>query len=266
MIERIVIPLDGSHRAELAVPFAAYVAAMLPADVELVTVSDKAGQVVIDLDQAMQRSLAEAGGFISTWIKSIETVVIDGDPASALVDHAADDRTMIAMATHGRTGLMRKIAGSVAEGVLRTTRSPVMLIRGANNPANIRLPARISKLLVPLDMTNASEGSFPVTRQLAEKLNAEVTLLYVGDSPDAAAYLEKVAGQLSDLKAGVKTVQQTGDPAKEIINFANSMAEPLVVMCSKRTQVESGPIRGSVADSVIRNSHRPVAVVPYSGD
>ena len=170
------------------------------------------------------------------------------------------------MATHGRTGLMRKIAGSVAEGVLRTTRSPVMLIRGANNPANIRLPARISKLLVPLDMTDVAEGSFPLTRQLAEKLNAEVTLMYVGDSPEAAAYLEKASGHFSDLKAGVKTEQHTGDPAKEIIKVANSMAEPLVMMCSQRTQVESGPIRGSVADYVIRHSHRPVAVVPYAGD
>lgn len=263
-IDRILIPLDGSHRAELAVPYAAYIGAMLGAQMELVTVAEKPGVSITDLDQSVQRSLAEAEGFMTTWIRSIKTTAISGDPATAIVDHAGDGSTLVMMATHGRTGIMRRLAGSVAEGVLRATSSPVVLMRAYDNSANIRVPARVSKILVPLDMTDIAEGALPLSRLLAEKLSAEVTLLYVGEFPDSVQYLERVSGLFTGLKAGVKTKTVTGDPGRVIVEEADSLQSSMVVMCSKRANVASGVIRGSVTDYVVRHSNAPVAVVPYS--
>ncbi len=264
MIDRVVTTLDGSHRAELAVPYAAYVGAMLGAKMELLAVSDKAGQNVVDLDSSVQRSLAEAEGLMSTWIRNIETNVASGDPAEAIVNHADDSSTLVAMATHGRTGVMRKIAGSVAEGVLRETRSPLLLVKAQDDSANIRLPARISHVIVPMDVTGVAEGALPLARLLAEKMNAGVTLLHVGDSTEAPDYMNGAADHFAGLKGEVEKEFRTGDPGKEIVDFANKVPAPLIVMCSKQANVSSGPIRGSVTDYVIRHSAVPVAVVPWS--
>jgi nucleotide-binding universal stress UspA family protein len=70
-----------------------------------------------------QRRLAQAG-------YSVSVVVQFGDPAQQIVtfaeEHAVD---VVAMATHGRTGLQHLVLGSVAEHVLRSVTIPVVRVR-----------------------------------------------------------------------------------------------------------------------------------------
>jgi nucleotide-binding universal stress UspA family protein len=57
-------------------------------------------------------------------------VALDGDPASRIVDDgAANAVDLIAMATHGRSGLSHWLLGSVAERVLHSTGVPLLLVR-----------------------------------------------------------------------------------------------------------------------------------------
>ncbi|HEY0736106.1 MAG TPA: universal stress protein [Herpetosiphonaceae bacterium] len=61
---------------------------------------------------------------------SVHPVVEFGEPAEAIVAYA--ERTavdLIVMATHGRTGIRRRLVGSVAEQVLRTSPVPLLLVR-----------------------------------------------------------------------------------------------------------------------------------------
>ena len=59
-----------------------------------------------------------------------ECVVIVGDPGPAIVDYAEkSDIDLIAIATHGRSGINRMIFGSVAEYVLKNSKLPILLIR-----------------------------------------------------------------------------------------------------------------------------------------
>lgn len=61
---------------------------------------------------------------------SVETVVRVGDPAQEILDYAeAGEIDVIALATHGRSGLARWLLGSVAEKVLRASALPVLLYR-----------------------------------------------------------------------------------------------------------------------------------------
>jgi nucleotide-binding universal stress UspA family protein len=67
--------------------------------------------------------LKEAGYAVSVLIQS-------GDPARAIVDVAERQAVdVVAMATHGRTGLRRLVLGSVAEKVLRGLAVPLVLVR-----------------------------------------------------------------------------------------------------------------------------------------
>ena len=59
-----------------------------------------------------------------------ESVVLEGDPGEAMVSYANNnDIELIAVATHGRTGLRRAVLGSVTDYILRKSGLPVLVIR-----------------------------------------------------------------------------------------------------------------------------------------
>jgi nucleotide-binding universal stress UspA family protein len=60
----------------------------------------------------------------------VTTSVANGHPAEVIVDEAARHAaSLIVMATHGRGGLRRWALGSVADKVLHTTTTPLVLVR-----------------------------------------------------------------------------------------------------------------------------------------
>jgi len=62
---------------------------------------------------------------------AVQTLLVDGNPGHMIAEVAHDRKVdLIAMATHGRTGLPRLTLGSVAERVVRTAGVPVLSLRG----------------------------------------------------------------------------------------------------------------------------------------
>jgi nucleotide-binding universal stress UspA family protein len=63
----------------------------------------------------------------------VETVVRVGNPVDEIAQAAAElCANVIVMGTHGRAGIRRLVAGSVAERVVRTSNIPVLTIRHAD--------------------------------------------------------------------------------------------------------------------------------------
>lgn len=144
-IERILVPLDGSELGQAALPYAemlafktgaaldllhvvappgAIEASLLtgPDWVKLIQVLQKAGE---DYLKEMVRQLGERG------IKASYEVVT-GEPADKIVQYAEAKRvSLIAMSTHGRTGLARWVMGSIADKVVHSASMPVWLVRSA---------------------------------------------------------------------------------------------------------------------------------------
>lgn len=61
---------------------------------------------------------------------TVATIVRFGDPANEIVEVAEQEHVdLIAMATHGRTGVYRLLQGSVAEHVLHRAPVPVLLVQ-----------------------------------------------------------------------------------------------------------------------------------------
>ena len=99
-----------------------------------------------------------------------------GDADQAIANAATRERAdLIAMSTHGRSGLDRLRFGSVAEGVVRRAPVPVLLVRGM--AAWDR--GGIDRILVPLDGSEASEEVLPIVSCLAGPFDFEVQLLHV---------------------------------------------------------------------------------------
>jgi nucleotide-binding universal stress UspA family protein len=138
-LERVVLPLDGSELAESVIPYAAAWAGKFDLPIFLVNVLDPYVKVAMteaglgsDLDEAAYlRSIGRALqqlGFRASW-----DVLHDKHAGEAIAAYAdAEQGSLIAMSTHGRTGLAAVTAGSVTTRVVHLAKSPVLAIRPAH--------------------------------------------------------------------------------------------------------------------------------------
>jgi nucleotide-binding universal stress UspA family protein len=95
-------------------------------------------QEMASLQAAAKQSLAGAKELLNEAGVEARVEVLFGRPADRIVDYAHSEKVgLIAMVTHGRSGFRRRVFGSVAEKVLRTTTLPVLLVRppGADEPS-----------------------------------------------------------------------------------------------------------------------------------
>ncbi len=104
------------------------------ADVELTRHPVYASQAFDSLKAELADSLARARAFLEDAGFAVTVEVRFGDAAKEIVNYAEQEAVdLVAMATHGRSGLPRMVMGSVAKKVLRNLRIPVMMVRPAAN-------------------------------------------------------------------------------------------------------------------------------------
>src|SRR5207237_8740210 len=102
-------------------------------------------------------------------------VTEENNVAQSIADHAGElQADMIALCTHGRSGLRRVVSGSIAQQVLRRAAAPVLLVR-----ARTQAPARLERLLVPLDCTAASEAALDLAAVIARTCKVALNLAVV---------------------------------------------------------------------------------------
>jgi nucleotide-binding universal stress UspA family protein len=139
----LIVPLDGSDLADGALPAAAELASATGARIILVAVVPKPGQLVAGQGGAIVTFTGsdhtalqtEAGGYLETRaalmteVTGVETIVRYG-AAAAEISAVADEcsAAAVVMATHGRTGPIRSMLGSVAGKVVHGASVPVVLI------------------------------------------------------------------------------------------------------------------------------------------
>jgi nucleotide-binding universal stress UspA family protein len=142
MSKRVLVPLDGSRLAEGILPFILQTASPLDLEVVLVyvvrplapqpiegtrhfTVDDVAARL-----KEARESLAPVAAKLREGGVRITTDVRHGEPVAEIVAAARETGAdLIAMTTHGRSGLGRLLFGSVAEAVLRQAEIPVLMMR-----------------------------------------------------------------------------------------------------------------------------------------
>ncbi len=135
--KRILVPLDGSQCAENILPTVEGLATDLKARISLVRVayahtfpgadSTEAEVVVVREAEQYLRQIEErlkAKGF------EADSHVRYGDDAEEILAHSNhNDVDLIAMSTHGRSGVKRWLLGSVAEKIIRHATKPIFLVR-----------------------------------------------------------------------------------------------------------------------------------------
>ena len=144
MINKILVPLDGSALAAKALPYAEEFAHKFQAELLLVWVlhplmhfSDEAVEVY---EQIRKVEKEEAKTYLKTAPLALnrlhlqpQTKVLEGPVAQTILDAAVEEGAdLIIMSTHGRSGLGRWVFGSVASKVLQRAPCPVFLVKAGN--------------------------------------------------------------------------------------------------------------------------------------
>jgi nucleotide-binding universal stress UspA family protein len=297
MYTKMLIPLDGSKTAEQVLPFAQILAATLKLPVELLDVvdisamsahiaSDKArylGTLIAKAEQVNREYLSDITGGLSGF--KVTCTVVRGKPADAIIERAAAEKgTLIAMATHGRSGLNRWMLGSVAEKVLRGSSNPLFLVRAHEEEATDGA-ATIKSIVVPLDGSELAESVLSTVTAVAKTLDLEVVLIrayelaasaYYGSEDYLPNYEEMrrhvkaevesyLAEKADTLKAAgcprVSWVALEGPSAVQIADYSHKHPGAVVVMCTHGRSGMSRWVLGSVTEKVVRHSSDPVLVL-----
>ena len=137
MFKKILVPLDGSKLAEGILPRVEWLAKIHGAEVTLLRVAVAHTFPGMDPVQHQVTVVREAEEYLAKAeedLKSVgvktQAVVRYGHDAQEIVEHARNrDFDLIAMSTHGRTGLTQFVLGSVASKVIHTATVPILLCR-----------------------------------------------------------------------------------------------------------------------------------------
>jgi len=298
MYTGMLIPLDGSKTAEKVLPYARYLAGRLETPVELLAVIDiaeLAAQVSPEkarfLDTVINDGERQSKEYLSRIAATfpgsrVKCTIEKGRAGDAIIGRGdADTGMLIAMGTHGRSGMNRWLLGSVAEKVLRGTTNPLLLVR-ATHEAKSEGEAPLKSVLVPLDGSEIAASVLPMVAGMATKLGLEVELFRAFNIPysvygtgdgyyavnieelinevgnEAREYLEKKSAELKKLGvAKVTCTTKEGFGADEIISLGRKIPDNLIAMCSHGRSGVKRWVLGSVAETVVRHSEDPVLIV-----
>lgn len=152
-MKKILVPLDGSDVAETALEPAVELMLLHPdASLLLVRAAEPSMRPAIDRAQEQARGIHEAESYLldvaarlcRSGVTRVLTSVWYG-PAPAAIVEAADGESvdLIVMTCRGAGGTSRMIFGTVAETVLRGTRTPILLVRDVGAPVSPPLGAPV---------------------------------------------------------------------------------------------------------------------------
>lgn len=294
MYKKILVPLDGSDVAEMALPYAEEISARMNARMVLISVSGPKGDkrdhlFRYYLEGVSQRVEKELEAWGVTGEKGLDVDVFLGKPADEIIRYAEEGHAdLIVMASRGRSGHGPWLLGNIAAKVLRATKKTVLLIRVPPRDSSLHEKYLIRKILVPLDGSSLGEMAVPQAELIAETLGAEIILLMVleplrplaGEGPTAARklhlrlkeendrrkdmahkYLEKVSQPLRERGRKVSFEVVSGAAAEQIIDFAKEKAMDMIAMSSHGRSGIGRWVFGSVTDKVVHAGETPLMVV-----
>ncbi len=241
---RVVVPIDDSHASRRALPVAAALAEVFGGELVTVTVADPTA--VTDAD-----------------------VVLEGDPAEALRSFVtAEPRTVLCMASHGRSRLGRRLIGSTTEQLLRTCPVPVVVVGPNVEDAAMAAPRTI---VAGLAWPPGPDRLVALLGAWAPTLEADVELVHVRSPWAAELYVERTTGRqppdrpdldalaerLRDPHIAIGTHPMSAtDPVAALIDLAGRAAQPTMIAVDTHDNVADG--HHDVAYQLIRRAACPV--------
>lgn len=272
MLKHILVPLDGSKLAEIALPAAIELARKINGVLCLLRVVPQMPAVIdvpleidmVDTEEA-EKYLDATSDRLSKRGIPLLLAIRHGRPAQEILDYAVEvQANVIVMTTHGRSGVGRLAMGSVAEEVVRETSCPVLLLRQETTaPVYFRI-------LVPLDGTRGSEAILPVVSDIARLYESEIILVHATKTTPATSepveeYLARVAESIREMGIHTSILFEEGEPQAVILDAIREFQPDLIAMTTHARPVLGQVIYGSVAATLLHHAAKPLLLYRYAG-
>jgi nucleotide-binding universal stress UspA family protein len=272
----VLVALDGSRAAAVALPVARSIAAQLGGMVAILHI---AAAPLPDADLRRRLHLDSREATTRLWSRV-------GAPAVEILRAAGEpDVVLVVLTTHGRDIADGPRLGQVAEAVVAGSARPVLLVRPETvEPADAGA-STFQRLLLPLDGTPATATALRPATELAGRLGASVDVLYVTDSGQALPresgsigapryvdqpqhewphwaheVIERLCGCCADCPPDVpvRMFMACGEIGVEIARFAAEHYHDAIVLV-RRSRLEPG--RARALRAVLAHAPCPVLVV-----
>jgi len=290
MYDTLLVPTDGSEHARRAAEHARYLADAFDASVHVIAVVDveratgrfdavDAAAASTDRLEADAEAAIEAATDALDGARPIRTELLRGAPSEVILDYADEvGADLLAMGTHGRSGVDRYVAGSVTERVVRESPVPVLAV-GAGEQS--RVDDGYDEVLLPTDGSDAAAAAVDHGVAVARAVGARVHAVGVVDAdavvsrpefdppPEVVAELQARAERAVDevteraRAAGLNAVSDVreGVPAEELLAYAESAGADLIAMGTAGATGTNRFLLGSTTERVVRNAPVPVLAV-----
>ena len=306
MYTRILMPLDGSSTSEQVLPYAVSLAASLTLPMTLIYAVEPEVLTIprvlnpsLHLEELVDHRVRHANSYLQPVYDHLRNTGMavnvetpQAEPAQAIIENATQDPgTLIAMSSHGRSGLSRWWMGSVTDKVLHLTDNPLLVIRAADQPRGVP-ESNFERVTVPVDGSELAEEILPHVLYLATSLGLTIDLVQANPSRDeyyrsmsigpndmahATPSYEEYIGTVNDdsetylaalkdrlIRSGASSVETRllyGPAAECIADFAAATSNNLVAMTAHGRSGVGRLVLGSVAERVVRQSGDPVLLV-----
>jgi len=294
MITHLLIPLDGSHLAEVVLPYAKTLSRHFQPRITLIHMIELDASSSVHGERHLSsedEACAYLAGIAESWFPPdaditchVHTEAVDS-VSDSLADHIEElQPDLVLMCAHGSGGWRDFTVGNLASQVISRTKVPIVLIKKDPDPQG-----RLFNFLVCLDGVEEHEVVLPAAIELGRGLAAGVTLLMVvhttssllGSDNETSRLLPNTTRAVLDAteefayeylgkkamlieEAGLKVLIQVrrGDPAQEILETSREDEFDLVVVGTHGKAGLGAFWAGSVGAKVINGSSIPLLMVP----
>lgn len=266
--KRILVAVDDSAPSQYAVDVSLAIASLdsvpvtfaialdpslLRSDCSFASLRECAEQIANDLIAAATQRAQRHG------VETSSEVFFD-NPTEGIVGLArSQDPGLIVIGTHGRSGIMRALFRNLAEEVLRSTTTPLCVIR---RPPIGKVYRRV---LVPVVDDDLSATTIAYAIEFGRAFDAELVFCTVHDETarNDEAFLEQTSARARE--AGVASesvlVPRAGNVSSHILQKVHAERCDVIIMASHARDGLERLVQGSVAETIIRSGTTPVLVL-----
>lgn len=289
MYDTILVPTDGSDHAIRAAEHSLALAEAFDASVHVINVVDirthagpfDAGGVgdefIARLEATGEAAVDDIEALASEpQTETIETAVVRGQPPTAILDYADEhDVDLVAMGTHGRTGVKRYVVGSVTERVVRRAAMPVLTVHETDRS---RVTDTYDDILLPTDGSEFAEAAVEHALAVAKQFGARIHVMSAVDVTDtgptptytlptdlmenltdeATNATEEIAADVRAAGLEVTTEVRRNIPSDAILGYSSENDIDLIAMGTAGRSGLTRYIMGSTTERVLRHAHIPV--------
>jgi nucleotide-binding universal stress UspA family protein len=181
------------------------------------------------------------------------------DGITSFLDRHATD--LVVLGTHGRGGLERLLAGSVAETLFRRSRIPTLFVGSGTREfvRQISGDLGLRRILVPVDHSPAPAPAVEAVRRFAQTVaggGVTVLFLHVGKS---APVIQTTS---AELEVPDSVILRSGNVVESILSAADEFDADLIGMPTAGQHGVFDAVRGSTTERVLRRAPCPVLAIP----